>query len=114
LFSSCPILVFCSAKTILPGAVWNEPGKPADMEKLIGILSGVLTSASMLPQFIKLIRSKDSKDISLGMLGVLIAGVGGWTFYGVLKTDWILIITNSFAFLLNSITLALAIVYRRK
>jgi len=74
----------------------------------------VLTSASMLPQFLKLIKKKNSKDVSLGMLAVIIAGVGGWIYYGILKNDLIIVFTNSFAFLVNILTMILAINYRKR
>jgi len=83
------------------------------MEKIVGIISGVLTSVSMLLQFIKLLKKKDSKDIAIGMLIVLIAGVAGWTCYGFLKRDMIIITTNAFAFLVNFLTIILSIKYRR-
>ena len=53
------------------------------MVQIAGIIAGVLTSASMIPQFFKLIQKKDSKDISIGMLVALIAGVACWIWYGV-------------------------------
>jgi MtN3 and saliva related transmembrane protein len=84
------------------------------MEKIVGVISGVLTSVSMLPQFFKLIKKKDSKDVSLGMLAVLIAGVGGWIYYGILRSDLIIVLTNSFAFLVNLLTMILAINYRKR
>jgi MtN3 and saliva related transmembrane protein len=84
------------------------------MEKIVGVISGVLTSVSMLPQFFKLIKKKDSKDVSLGMLAVLIAGVGGWIYYGILRNDLIIVFTNSFAFLVNLLTMILAINYRKR
>ena len=83
------------------------------IEKIVGVISGVLTSVSMLPQFIKLIRKKDSKDIAIGMLIVLIAGIAGWIWYGVLKSDIIIIATNAFALLINLLTVILAIKYRK-
>jgi len=84
------------------------------MEKIVGVISGVLTSVSMLPQFFKLIKKKDSKDVSLGMLAVMIAGVGGWIYYGILRSDLIIVVTNSFAFLVNILTMILAINYRKR
>jgi len=83
------------------------------MIKIVGILSGALTSISMIPQFSKLIKKKDSKDISIGMLIVLLLGVAGWTFYGYLRADPILIITNSFSVFIDLLTIILAIKYRK-
>ena len=84
------------------------------MEKIVGVVAGVLTSISMLPQFFKLIKKKDSKDVSIGMLAVVVAGVGGWIYYGILRNDLIIVFTNSFAFLVNLLTMILAINYRKR
>lgn len=84
------------------------------IEETIGIISGSLTSASMFPQFFKLIKKKDSKDIAIWMLIVLVMGVAGWFYYGILKNDPIIIITNSLAFLINLLTIILALKYRAK
>jgi MtN3 and saliva related transmembrane protein len=84
-----------------------------ELEKIIGIISGSLTSISMLPQFFKLIGTKDGKDISMVMLFVLLTGVAGWVYYGFLKNDWIIILTNAFAFMINLCTMILSIKYRR-
>ena len=83
------------------------------MIKLVGIISGVLTSVSMLPQFFKLLKKKDSTDISIGTLIVLVVGVAGWVYYGILIRDPIIIATNSFSFLVNSLTLMLIIRYKK-
>lgn len=83
-----------------------------DIENIVGMVSGALTSVSMLPQFGKLIKTKDSKNISTVTLLVLLTGVAGWTYYGFLKTDWIIILTNGFAFLINFLTMILSIRYR--
>jgi MtN3 and saliva related transmembrane protein len=84
-----------------------------EFEKIIGIASGVLTSISMLPQFFKLIKTKESENISMGMLIVLLTGVAGWIYYGFLKNDWIIILTNAFAFLINFVTMILSVKYRK-
>jgi MtN3 and saliva related transmembrane protein len=84
------------------------------MVEIAGTIAGVLTSASMIPQFFKLIQKKDSKDISIGMLLALIAGVGCWIWYGLLKEDLIIIITSSFSVFLNMLILVFAIKYRRR
>lgn len=71
----------------------------------IGIAAGVLTSVSMLPQLMKMIREKKAHDVSIVMLLVLMAGLAMWAVYGFMREDWPIIITNSFSFLLNSIVL---------
>ena len=63
----------------------------------IGIIAGVLTSISLLPQLIKLIREKEADELSLAWLFILLAGLGLWAYYGTLKDDWPIIITNSFS-----------------
>jgi MtN3 and saliva related transmembrane protein len=84
-----------------------------DFEKIVGIIAGLLTSISMLPQFFKLVKTQESKNISMGMLLVLLTGVAGWIYYGFLRNDWIIIITNAFALLVNFVTMILSIKYRR-
>src|SRR5687768_8820399 len=49
----------------------------------IGILSGTLTSLSLLPQLIKIIRERKAEGVSLGMFIVLLLGLGGWIWYGL-------------------------------
>ncbi|HYD21241.1 MAG TPA: SemiSWEET transporter [Flavipsychrobacter sp.] len=84
------------------------------LENIIGIVAGVLTGISMLPQLVKMIKEKEGKDISAGMLIVLLAGLAVWVAYGIMKKDWPIIITNAFSFLVNSIIITLKFVYERK
>jgi MtN3 and saliva related transmembrane protein len=83
-------------------------------EQVIGIIAGILTSTSMLPQLIKLVREKKAEAISPVMLVVLICGLSLWVYYGILKNDWPIIITNVFAWLLNAALLILRQIYRKK
>jgi MtN3 and saliva related transmembrane protein len=46
------------------------------------------------------------------MLLILLAGLGGWIWYGVLKQDYPIIITNSFSFVVNSLITAFSIKYK--
>ncbi|MDN5627485.1 MAG: SemiSWEET transporter [Weeksellaceae bacterium] len=74
-------------------------------ENILGIIAGVFPSISMMPQLIKVIREKDVSNISLGMLLILITGLALWVVYGVLKTEWPIILTNALAVTLNTILL---------
>ena len=77
-----------------------------------GIVAGVMTAVSMLPQLIKIIKEKKADDISVIMLMVLIVGLGLWVVYGFMREDWPIILTNSFSFLLNLLVLTLRIKFR--
>ena len=72
-----------------------------DKTQLIGIIAGICTGISLLPQLIKIIREKKADDISWVMLFILLVGLAGWVWYGILKEDYPIIITNSFSFLVN-------------
>jgi len=49
-----------------------------DETQITGISAGVLTGASMVPQFIKVIKQKKAESISLFMIVVLICGLAMW------------------------------------
>jgi MtN3 and saliva related transmembrane protein len=85
-----------------------------DYTQYIGIFSGALTSISLLPQLIKIIREKKAEGISLGMFIVLLLGLGGWVWYGIAKEDYPIIITNSFSFVVNFLILIFSIRYKTK
>jgi MtN3 and saliva related transmembrane protein len=78
----------------------------------VGIAAGILTGISMLPQLIKTIKEKKTEDISFAMLFVLLTGIAVWVFYGILKKDYPIIVTNSFSFLVNSLVIFFSIKYR--
>lgn len=81
---------------------------------VIGIVASAGTAISMLPQLTKLIKEKKAENISLYMLFVLFLGVSCWIVYGILKKDWIIIISNSFSLIINVILTVLAINYKKK
>lgn len=85
-----------------------------DFETLIGIGASVFTATSLIPQLIKIVKEKKAEDISLMMLAVLFTGLALWIWYGFLKNDLIIIISNSFALLVNLIIGILAIHYKTK
>ena len=97
---------------------WAKPFKTANRmvspEEITGLAAGVLTAASMLPQLLKTIKTREVKELSVYIFILLIIGTGLWVYYGVLKNDFPLIITNAFSFLLNSVMLGLKIAWTRK
>jgi len=82
--------------------------------QVIGIIAGILTAASMLPQLIRTFKTKEADDISVVMLVVLIAGISSWIYYGILRKDMPIIFTNSFSLLLNITLMFLRWKYKNK
>jgi MtN3 and saliva related transmembrane protein len=80
----------------------------------IGIIAGICTALSLLPQIIKIIREKKTQDISLFYLIVLLCGLALWTYYGFLRKDIPIIATNIFSMLLNITMIVLGVVYKKK
>ncbi|WP_240348461.1 SemiSWEET transporter [Longitalea arenae] len=85
-----------------------------EYSQYIGILSGTLTSVSLVPQLVKIIREKKAESVSLGMFIVLLAGVSGWIWYGILKNDFPIIATNCFSFVVNSLIVGFSLKYKMK
>ncbi len=83
-------------------------------ENLLGIIAGALTSVAMLPQLIKVIKQKNADDLSWGMLMVLISGLSLWVWYGFLKNELPIILSNAFAVIVNITLLICCIIYKKK
>ena len=81
---------------------------------IFGIVASILTAVSMIPQLVKIVKQKKAGDVSLGMLFTLISGLGVWVYYGFLQKDWVIIIANSFSFLVNIIILLFTIKFKHK
>ena len=86
------------------------------MEKTewVGIIAGILTASSMLPQVIKVLKEKKAENISLLMVFVLISGVCLWIVYGVMRKDLPIIATNAFSLLVNLVLMVLRIRYKKR
>ena len=75
----------------------------------IGVLAGICTTGSLLPQVIKTIRTRNTKDISLLMYVLLTIGVVLWVAYGFLLKEFPIIIANGTSLILTVSILVLKI-----
>jgi len=82
------------------------------LETIIGTIAGILTSVSMLPQLIKVLKEKDVENLSGGMIGVLLTGVSLWVVFGFMKNELPIILSNGFSVIVNSILLIYYFKYR--
>lgn len=80
---------------------------------IIGIMASVFTGVSLIPQLYKIIKEKKS-EIAPVMLAVLFLGNSFWIWYGCIKTDAIIVISNAFSVLINCIISFLSFRYRAR
>jgi MtN3 and saliva related transmembrane protein len=83
-------------------------------ENILGLIAGVITSVAMLPQLIKVLKEKDVQDLSLLMICTLIVGLSLWVWYGILKNELPIILSNAFSVLVNICLLVCYVIYRKK
>lgn len=72
-----------------------------DFMEIVGIVAGLCTSSSMIPQLVKTLQTKKAGDVSLFMFIVLLTGNSLWVYYGIDKGDVPIIATNILSILLN-------------
>jgi MtN3 and saliva related transmembrane protein len=79
---------------------------------LIGLAAATCTTLAFLPQAIKVIKTKQTKDLSLVMYSIFTLGVFLWLMYGILVRDAPLIIANIITLILAAIILTMKIKYK--
>jgi MtN3 and saliva related transmembrane protein len=79
----------------------------------IGIIAGLLIVCSFIPQLIIIIKNKSAKDISITMYIVLLVAQILWMVYGILKSDFQVIITNAITSLLTILIIIFALWYSK-
>lgn len=60
----------------------------------LGYFAGLLTVAAFLPQVIRTWRTRNTRDLSLGMFALLSTASSVWIVYGIITADWPVILTN--------------------
>ncbi len=79
-----------------------------------GVTASICTALSLLPQLVKVIRTKKAEDVSYLMLAVLFVGGVLWIIYGAMRNDWIIIGSNCISVLINVVSSWASIKYRPK
>ena len=72
---------------------------------LLGLLAGLLTTAAFVPQVLKVIKTNDTKSLSLSMYIVFTLGIFLWGVYGIQKNDVPIILANAVTIVLALIIL---------
>jgi len=84
-----------------------------DYKTFIGLFAGVLTTLSLLPQVIKVYKTKLTRDISLVWTAMLSVGILFWLVYGILLKDIALIFANTTGFIFSGAVLVGKLKYRK-
>lgn len=82
-----------------------------EMITLLGVAAAVCTTLSFLPQAIKTIKTKHTKDLSFGTYSFLTGGIILWFVYGILIKDWPIILANGVSGVFSGIILYMKIKY---
>ena len=81
--------------------------------EIVGLAAGICTSISLLPQLVKLVKQKKAEDISIFYLIILFVGLALWMWYGFLRQDTPILVTNGFSLVINGVVIFLGIKYKR-
>ena len=77
----------------------------------IGMIAGILCTISFVPQVIKIFKTKQAKDISLGMFLLFSTGVFLWLIYGLMIGSLPVILTNAAIFVLSVVIVLMKLKY---
>ena len=82
--------------------------------EIVGILAGVISCTTFVPQVIKTWRSKSTQDVSLMMFVIASIGTSLWLIYGILIDSFSLIFTNVIVVILSLIMVVLKLKYNHE
>ena len=83
-----------------------------DLITVLGLVAGLLTTASLIPQALKIWKTKSAKDVSLRMFTAFSLGVALWLVYGILKKEIPIIVWNAASLTLGGAILAMKLRFR--
>ena len=80
----------------------------------VGMVAGFITSVAAIPQVVKTLRIRHTRDISIWQPLLLSAGVALWMVYGMLINDLPLILANIVPLICNIMLVGLKLHFDRK
>ena len=81
---------------------------------LTGFIAATLTTIAFIPQAVKAIKTKHTKDLSLGMYIVLNTGIICWLAYGIILNMLPIILANSITLVFTLTILYMIIKYKEE
>ena len=80
---------------------------------ILGSLAAIASTVSFAPQAVKIIRTRQTKDISLGMYAITVTAFALWCAYGVMLRQWPLIASNCICLVLSGFILVMKLLSPR-
>ena len=80
--------------------------------EILGFVAAFLTTASFIPQAVKVIKTKHTQDLSLYMYSMFFVGVGLWLVYGIIINSIPIILANFITLIFSGIILFMKIKYK--
>ena len=62
---------------------------------IVGVTAAIISTASFVPQALKIISSRKVDGLSAGMYALTAFGFLLWLIFGILKQEWALIVPNA-------------------
>ncbi len=78
---------------------------------VVGLTAATCTTISLIPQALKIIKIKETRDISLLMYLILDTGLALWLTYGILIRDVPVIAANAISLVIATIIIFLKLKY---
>ena len=79
---------------------------------IIGLIAAFCTTLSFLPQALQTIKTKDTSGISLSMYSLFTFGTVLWFIFGIMSTNYPIMIANGITLVLALIILTYKIRYK--
>jgi MtN3 and saliva related transmembrane protein len=79
---------------------------------VLGLVAGACTSSSLIPQLVTTLKKKTAEDVSIMMFVIMLTGNALWTYFGFVKSELPIILTNLLALALNAALIILKIKYK--
>ena len=78
-----------------------------------GFSAAILTTIAFLPQVFRTAKTKSADDVSILMLIIFITGLFFWIIYGIQAHSIPVLAANIVTLILNTILLALKLIYKK-
>ena len=79
----------------------------------LGYVAATITVGAFVPQALRILRTRQTRDLSPGTFALLITSGSLWIVYGIVNRDWPIVITNLGMVSLNAVILGAKIRYER-